>query len=60
MMTTAVETKEITNGEDVIDVRNVIARVEALEVELADDEKDDAGNFDPDLEDERMELKTPA
>lgn len=54
-MTTAV--KEITNMEDVIDVRDVIARVEELEGNLADDEPDDAGKLDPDLEDDRAELK---
>lgn len=42
-------TKEITNSEDVIDVRDVIARVEELEGELTeeiegDDQLDDAGN----------------
>jgi hypothetical protein len=35
-MTTETETKEITNSEDMIDVRNVIARVEQLESELKD------------------------
>jgi hypothetical protein len=47
-MTTTTETKEITNSEDVIDVRDVIARVEHLEqlrqpgaVDLDDDNETD-------------------
>jgi hypothetical protein len=54
MMTT--ETKEITNSEEVIDLRDLTARVEHLEDLLGDDEPDDAGSLDPDLEDERVEL----
>lgn len=51
------ETKEITNDEDVIDLRDVTDRVEYLEDELADDEPDDSGERDPDLETEREELQ---
>ena len=38
------ETKEITNSEDVIDVRDVIARFEELETELDDAHSDDETN----------------
>lgn len=36
----SIETKEITNSEDFIDVRDVIARFEELETELADAHED--------------------
>lgn len=51
------ETKEITNSDDVIDVRGVIARFEELETELDDAHEDDETNEALDLRAEFNTLK---
>lgn len=51
------ETKEITNSEDMIDVRDVIARFEELETELDDAHEDDETNEALDLRAEFDTLK---
>jgi len=51
------ETKEITNSEDVIDVRDVIARFEELETELDDAHEDSETNEILDLRAEFDVLK---
>lgn len=52
-----VETKEITNSEDLIDVRDVIARFEELETELDDAHEDSETNEALDLRAEFDTLK---
>lgn len=51
-----IETKEITNSDDVIDVRDVIARFEELETELDDAHSDDETNETNEILDLRTEF----
>lgn len=47
----AIETKEITNSDDVIDVRDVIARVEQLEeLPERDADSEDEDEYEPERE----------